>query len=86
MPYHDIVAAALALAGVLALVLLSQRLLRPGGRLRPSLSGRLSIVEIRAVDPRRRLVLARLDGEEFLLLTGGGSDLVIKPPSAGDAA
>ena len=86
MPFHDLAAAVLALAGVVALVLLSQRLLRPGGRLRPSFSGRLSIVEIRAVDPRRRLVLAKLDGEEFLLLTGGGSDLLIRPPAGGDAA
>jgi flagellar protein FliO/FliZ len=85
MPFTDLAVALSSLAGVVALVLLSQRLLRPGGRLRPSLSGRLAIVEIRAVDPRRRLVLARLDGREFLLLTGGGGDLLIQPPAGGDA-
>lgn len=39
---------------------------------------RLGIVEVAAVDSRRRLVLVRRDGAEHLLLVGGASDLVVE--------
>ena len=84
MPLDQLAASLLALAGVLALILLGQKLLKPGGRLRPSLSGRLRVVESVAIDPRRRLVLAQWDGRDVLLLTGGGCDLLIHAPAAGD--
>ncbi|HTH96518.1 MAG TPA: flagellar biosynthetic protein FliO [Stellaceae bacterium] len=39
---------------------------------------RLAVVEVAAVDQRRRLVLVRRDDTEHLLLTGGPNDLVIE--------
>ncbi len=39
---------------------------------------RLGIVEVAAVDQKRRLVLIRRDDVEHLVLTGGGSDVVIE--------
>ena len=39
---------------------------------------RLAIVEARAVDQRRRLVLVRRDDREHLILIGGGGDVVIE--------
>lgn len=69
-----------ALAGVLALIALlawaARRLglgaggARTGGR-------RLALVEVLALDPRRRLLLVRCDGREALLLTGGGQDALL---------
>src|SRR3546814_4823784 len=44
-----------------------------GGRLR-----RLAIVEVLAVDGRRRLVLVRRDGVEHLILTGATGDIVVE--------
>ena len=46
---------------------------------------RIGIVEVAAIDPKRRLILVRRDDTEHLLLIGGGQDLVIetgiaKPP------
>lgn len=46
---------------------------------------RLAVIEMRAIDARRRLVLVRCDDKEHLLLLGAQSDLVIEhgltPPS-----
>ena len=81
MELHDARVSLSALVGVLALVLLSKRLLQPGSRWRPAMAGRITVLESRAIDTRRRLVLVRLDGREFLLLTGGANDVLI----AGDA-
>lgn len=39
---------------------------------------RLSIVEVRPVDPKRRLILVRRDGAEHLILTGPQGDLVVE--------
>jgi len=39
---------------------------------------RIGVVEARAVDQRRRLVLVRRDDREHLLLIGGGADLVVE--------
>ena len=49
------------------------RLLTPGGT-----SNRLQVLEVRALDARRRLVLVRRDTVEHLLLLGGQGDLVIE--------
>jgi flagellar protein FliO/FliZ len=81
MQPHDILVAILALGGVLALIGLTQRLLRHGGALRPASGGRLRLVESLAIDPRRRLVLAQLDGRDVLLLTGGASDVLLPWPA-----
>lgn len=39
---------------------------------------RLSLVEVLAIDNRRRLVLVRRDDVEHLLLIGGESDMVVE--------
>ena len=41
-------------------------------------SRRLQIVEIAAIDSRRRVVLLRRDETEHLVLLGSGNDLVIE--------
>ncbi|CAK0755379.1 flagellar protein FliO/FliZ [Azospirillaceae bacterium] len=46
-----------------------------GGRIRPR---RLAVVESVAIDARRRLILARRDNIEYLLLIGGAQDLVVE--------
>jgi flagellar protein FliO/FliZ len=66
----------LALAVVLGLILLAQRLARFTG-LVPKGGVRLQVAETLALDPRRRLHLVACDGRHVLLLTGGGQDQVI---------
>ncbi|WP_404384855.1 flagellar biosynthetic protein FliO [Caenispirillum salinarum] len=94
----------IALSVVIGLVLLAGALARrfglmPGAstslRGRGRAARRLEVVEVRPVDPRRRLVLVRRDDREHLLLIGGSDDLVVErgimPPApppgetAGDA-
>lgn len=70
------VQAAAALVAVLLLILLGARALRATG-VAAGPGRRLAVQEVLALDPRRRLVLARCDGREVLLLTGGGQDAVI---------
>lgn len=68
----------LGLIGVLAIVAkragLSPRATRPT----PGTKKRLSIVEVMAVDAKRRLVLIRRDDREHLVLLGVDRDLVIE--------
>lgn len=55
------------------------------GMLQPQARGaerRLKISESLMIDPRRRLVLVRLDGREHLLLLGPGGDIVVTETSA----
>lgn len=68
-----------ALAAVLALILLAQRVARWGGLAAraPGGGGRLGLVEAVALDPRRRLCLVRCDGRHVLVLVGGAQDLVV---------
>ncbi len=68
--------ALIALAVVLGLILLAQRLVRFTG-LVPKGGGRLRLEETLALDPRRRVHLIACDGQRLLLLTGGGQDQVI---------
>ena len=70
------IAAAAALAGVVALILLAGRMARRAG-LAPQGGGRLRIEDSVAIDTRRRLVLVRCDGRGLLLLTGGAQDHVV---------
>lgn len=74
-------------AGLLAL----PRLIRKFGFDPAARPGRrLAVIEAAALDPRRRLVLARCDGREVLLLLGGPTDTVVgwlptpHLPTAGD--
>ena len=74
---------ALALVFVLALIGVLTALARRfgvGGLAHPRRAGerRLGIVEVLAVDGKRRLVLVRRDQTEHLLLIGGETDLVIE--------
>ena len=72
---------AAALAIVLGLIWLAQRAARAGLLPRhlaaPAEAGRLALVSVQALDPRRRLLLVRCDGRHVLLLTGGPQDLVV---------
>lgn len=71
----------LGLIGVLVVLarrygLASRMVLPSGGRGRGK---RLKLVEIMAIDPKRRLILLRRDDREHLiLLTGQGPDLLIE--------
>lgn len=75
----------LALIGVFALLL---RRFGPNAGLPVKRKGerRLGLVEVLALDARRRLVLVRRDGVEHLLLLGMGDDVVVEtgiiPPPA----
>lgn len=64
----------LALLGGVALV--ARRF--SGGMVPSRRQKRLSVLEVAAVDPKRRLVLIKRDQVEHLLLIGGGQDLVIE--------
>ena len=70
------ITAAVALAGVVALILLAGRFARRAG-LAPQGRGRLKVEESVSLDARRRLLLVRCDGRALLLLTGGTQDQVI---------
>ena len=74
--FFSIVTSLFALAAVLGLIVLAARLLRMSGFV-PKSGGRLQLKASLALDPRRRLCLVRADGREFLLLTGGGADLLV---------
>jgi flagellar protein FliO/FliZ len=69
--------AVVALAAVLALIWLTQRILRAGGLAPRSSSGRLALVSMIALDPRRKIALVRCDNRYLLLLTGGANDLLL---------
>jgi flagellar protein FliO/FliZ len=82
-----------ALAATIGAILLAAAIARRSGLAAAARPGRrLAVVETVALDPRRRLVLARVDGAEALLLVGGESDQVVgwvRPPgapAAGDGA
>jgi len=85
-----------ALAFVVALIAVCAWLARryAGGTIaiRRTANRRLGIVEVTAIDAKRRLVLLRRDGVEHLVLLGPGQDVVIErgigaeTPHAGFAA
>jgi flagellar protein FliO/FliZ len=74
----SILLSVLALCAVLALILGAGRIAR-SGLLTPRLvpGGRLSLVQVLALDPRRRLNLVRCDDRHVLVLTGGTQDVVV---------
>ncbi|HEX9792202.1 MAG TPA: flagellar biosynthetic protein FliO [Kiloniellales bacterium] len=51
-----------------------------GGQLTPNAgkSPRLSVVEVKSLDPRRKLVLLRRDDREYLVLLGVGQDVLLE--------
>ena len=68
---------AVALAGVLGMLVLLARLARASGLATATRTGRLRVIEILPLDGRRRLVLLRCDGREVLVVLGGAQDSVI---------
>ncbi len=70
----------LAFCFVLGLIgLLALGLKRFGGGIRMKTDGgRLAVVEMKHIDPRRKLVLVRRDNREHLLLLAGERELVIE--------
>jgi flagellar protein FliO/FliZ len=78
METQSLLLAGLVLAGLCAALLLAPKVIRSFGfdpAMRPG--RRLAVIEAAAIDPRRRLVLARCDGREVLLLVGGTTDQVV---------
>jgi flagellar protein FliO/FliZ len=97
MPTSSILLALCSLVGVLGLILVAGRVARRVASagfltLKPRLPGgdRIALVQVLALDPRRRLHLVRCDGRHVVLLTGGGDDLVVGwldgPPAAAEPA
>ena len=77
-PLGAFLTAAAALAAVLALVVLAGRAARAAGLARGSGGAKLLAVrEVLALDGRRRLHRVACNGREVLLLTGGGTDVVV---------
>jgi len=77
---------ALVLIGVVGLLLLAGRLLRPAGFQPIQAGDRLLVArETLALDQRRRLHRVRCGRQDLLLLTGGPNDVVIGwvPPETG---
>ena len=77
--YYLWVFAALALVlGLIALLAWLARRYQLGGA-PASGARRLAVVEVRPIDPRRKLVLVRCDDREFLLLLGQDGNRVLAP-------
>jgi len=74
----SILIAFFSLIAVLALIFGAGRAAR-AGFLAPRLTagGRVALVQVLALDPRRRLNLVRCDARHVLILTGGGQDVVV---------
>jgi len=84
MTLQSILLAIAALALVLGLIWLARFAVQWGGLAggaRPRRggddSGRLALVQVLALDPRRRLHLIRCDTRHVLVLTGGTQDQVV---------
>lgn len=93
LDYARFLLALVFIIGLIGLFALLLRRLGPAGmRLTPSRGKerRLGVVEVTALDARRRLVLIRRDDKEHLLLLGHSGDCVIErdiqPPSAARVA
>ena len=85
----DLLRAVFALAatlGLFALGVYAARRWGPQGLLQITAPGsrRLNVVETLSLDPSRRLVLVRLDGQDRLFLLGEGQELT--PPSPPNAS
>jgi flagellar protein FliO/FliZ len=75
---HSIPWAIAALAITIAIILLVGKLAQRAGLGTGPRSGRrLAVIETLAVDAKRRLVIARVDQREVVLLLGGANDQVV---------
>lgn len=73
-----VLTAMLALGGILGLILLGGRVLKSTALGRMKSTGRLLVVkELVALDGSRRLHLVQHGDRTVLLLTGGGTDVVV---------
>ena len=92
MEFGDYTRFVLALVFVLALIGLLTWLVRRfglAGRMptaAKSAKRRLDVVEVAALDSRRRLVLVRRDRTEHLVLLGANADIVVETGIAADNA
>ena len=78
--YLRFVAALAFVLGLIALLAWAARRFRLVGA-RSGTARRLAVVEVLPIDPRRKLVLARCDGGEYLLLLGqDGNRLIERRP------
>lgn len=78
--YSRFVLALIAVLALIGAIAWLARRLGLGGKLAPNRgkNPRLSLVEVLALDSRRRLVLVRRDAREHLLLLGPGGDLRVE--------
>lgn len=75
-----ILAAAVVILLALVLIGLAKRVFSgTGGIGSRSRAPRLAVLDVAAIDPKRKLVLVRRDEVEHLLLIGGQNDVVIEP-------
>ncbi|MBB3999163.1 flagellar biosynthetic protein FliO [Aureimonas pseudogalii] len=75
-----ILAAAVVILLALVLIGLAKRVFSgTGGIGSRSRAPRLAVLDVTAIDPKRKLVLVRRDEVEHLLLIGGQNDLVVEP-------
>lgn len=78
LPINSILTAVAALIAVLAMIWLAARAAHLGGIARRSAGGGLlTVQDVLVLDTRRRLHLILCDGQQVLLLTGGGQDIVV---------
>ncbi|MGD9967067.1 MAG: FliO/MopB family protein [Hyphomonadaceae bacterium] len=94
MDLLDWARALFALIATLALIVGAAYAARRLGMLQPGTAGpkRMRITETLLLDPRRRMVIVRVDEREHVLLLSPGGDIVVgemaakESPAAGEAA
>ena len=75
--YTSLLTAFIALAAVIGLVVLAGRVARATGLAKARTGQRLAVRETMAIDRTRSLRIVSCDGQELLLLVGGGSDVLL---------
>lgn len=88
MDLLDIARTVFALIATLALIVGAAYGARRLGMLQPSANGpkRMRITETLLLDPRRRMVIVRVDEREHVLLLGPGGDVVVGDMAAKETA
>lgn len=88
MDLLDWARALFALIATLALIVGAAYAARRLGMLQPGAAGqkRMRITETLMLDPRRRMVIVRVDEREHVLLLGPGGDVVVGEMAAKEAA
>ena len=88
MDLLDIARTVFALIATLALIVGAAYGARRLGMLQPGANGpkRMRVTETLLLDPRRRMVIVRVDDREHVLLLGPGGDVVVGDMAAKEAA